>query len=315
MHPKPSVSGVYVVKYNKEILNRSLLYCAMPCVRKQSYQEGDLCSVRWQNLCKGKPGGFFQSAMIVHIWLDGSEWHTKVNRSGAIHMTGVPSEEMARRIANKLSQILTSAAEYINWASSCPLFREAADWLIENSIGPMFPCVNTFALKNDADLGSMEFCEIKDEPSITWPASYPPKYTQILEHLRVLCDDVVRNTNAPHGALESRIRTFIDADPQQGGYVIAGVKFCNVVYRSNLGYRVNRYKLEAFLTKLGYDVHYPNIVAPYVTVYFSTEEGTAKVEFGGTGSVALSCTSNTMAERTYVELMSVMCSNCSVFAM
>lgn len=299
----PKSGQVYVVQYNKEVLDRSTIYCAIPCLLKDKYEDGEPCSVRWQKLCKGKPGGFFPSGMIVDMWLDGEAWHTKVYKSGAVHMTGIPDKETAIRLAKALGRILNNACEYINEMRKSQLFEEAVRWLIDNSIGPVFQCISMFSLPNNLDLGTMEFSKATQERSIAWPDNIPQKYKAIIDTMRVLCDDTLRNTNAPHCALVSRIETFLNANYQKGGYEVVSARLCNAIYNTNLGCHINRYELNNIFETIGYDTHFSNTTTSEVQVFVKIDDVVAKFYFYPGGAVRLSCTSEEVAKKAFVKVM------------
>lgn len=300
---------VHVVSLDKHVLNRSLLYCAIPCVVKDTYKDGETCSIRWQGLCKGNKGGFFPSAMIVQMWHRGKEWHTKVNRTGAIHMTGIPNKETAIEITELIAQLLSNAAKYINSVSSCPTFAEAMEWLSANSTGPVFECVSTFTLRADKDLGSMEFCKVTPETSIKWPDVVPRKYSKVVGHMKILCDDLLRNTNAAHCALLSRIHMFIGADHQEEAYMVSGSRLCNSICRDNLGKPINRYELVDVLTNEGYDTYFPNSATSEVVVHMKVNGVSAKFRFDPCGAIGVHCADNDIADRVYATVMKVVNAN------
>lgn len=309
MEALPQPGQVYIVQYNKEVLDRSVLYCAIPCIMKEKYDEMEPCSVRWQKLRKGKPGGFFPSAMIVHIWYKGKEWHTKVNKIGAIHMVGYPDKATAIDVAGILARILNDAGAYVNSVRESRSFREATQWLLSNSIGNNFQCVSTFTLPSNTDLGTMEFCKTTSEKSILWPESVPAKYKAILDKLRILCDDILSNTNASHCALVSRVDTLLKSSHQEGGYVVESSRLCNSIYNTNLGCRINRYELVNVLGTIGYNTHYSNMTTSEVQVFVNIDGVEAKFFFYPAGAVRLSCTSEEVAERAYFKVMKDVRSN------
>lgn len=302
---------VYTINYTSTISNRHMIYCAIPCQIQDTYEDLDVISVRWRNLRKGKKGGFFPSGMIVDFWLDGKARHTKVNQTGAIQMTGVPSQAMAEKIANSLAVILGGANDYINSTVESKRFRRATDWLIDNSEGEQFDCINTFTLKADAELGNMEFCKIVVENRIQWPQDIPAEHADILEYFKVLCDDLLSNNNACHVALVSRIKMFTSGTKCNNTYVIDRIRLCNAVYRYNLGYFLDRYKFADCLAALQYDVHYPSSSITEVVVYMTIHNVIATFRFYPKGAVNLNCVNLKIAKQAYDIIMAdIVCNRC-----
>ena len=304
---------VYTINYNKPVTNRHILYCAIPCQIKDKYEELDVISVRWQGLHKGETGGFFPSGMIIDFWLDGKRRHTKVYHSGVVHMSGVPSQDMAVKIATELGNILSAANEYINSTIGSRRFKKATDWLVDNSVGDEFECVNTFKLKNDTELGSMEFCKCVTENSIRWPTTVPDEYKSVLGHYKVLCDDLISNNNAAHTALVSRVDIFLDAQRCDDEYIISTVNLCNSVYRYKLGYPLDRYKFADVLANLQYDVHYPSSSIAEVIVSMTVDDVVVTFRFYPKGSVNLNSCVIKASKKAYEIIMADIAAHCDVF--
>jgi hypothetical protein len=270
---------------------------------KDKYEDGDVMSVRWNGLYKGIQGGYFPSSMIVDFWLDGKRRYTRVNRTGSVQMCEVTSDKMVLKLVEQVSAILTNANRYVNSVIGSDDFKEATDWLIANSVGEQFECISTFKLKNDPNLGNMEFCKTAIENSIAWPDKVPRKYRHILNELKSVSSDLLCNNNACHLALVSRIKTLISAKPCLDTYVVDTIKMCNAMYMYHLGYIVNRYEFADVLEELGYDVHYPSISSSEVIVYVTIKEVKCTFFFYPKGSVGLSCTSIKRGRQAYNKLM------------
>ena len=298
-----SPNMVYTANFTAPIPNRHTIYCGIPCTVQSEYEDGDVVSVRWNGLYKGVKGGYFPNTMIIDFWLEGKCRYTRVNRTGSIQMCEVPNKEMALKLVANVAAILTNANRYVNNVVDSVEFKEATDWLIDNSVGEEFGCVSTFKLKNDPNLGKMEFCKIVPEKSIAWPEVIPRKYRRLLNEFKNVSDDLLCNNNACHLALVARVNTLITATPCDDVYIVDSIKVCNAMYMYHLGYVANRYEFADVLEELGYDVHYPSTSSSEVIVYLTIDDIKATFLFYPKGSVGLSCTVIKKARLAYNKLM------------
>lgn len=295
----PKLYMVYNVAFEEGIPNRHTIYCSIPCREKETYNEGDVMSVRWNGLYKGIKGKYFPNTMNIDFWLDGERRYTRVNRTGTVQICAVTSTELLDKIIKKLSEILTNADNYANSVAGNKEFKRATKWLLENTVGNEFECVTTFKLKRNPNLGNMEFCKYVTENKIAWPSTAPAKYKSIITKFKKVSTDILYNNNACHNSLVSRVDTLYNSEISTNSYTVSEIKLCNAVYRFPLGYVLNRYAFAECLLDLGYDVNYPSTSSSEVIVYVKIEDVKCTFFFYPKGSVTLNSGSIECARKAY----------------
>jgi len=272
-------SSVVMIAYASEKIKEGLaaLYCAISCQLKEKYEEGEVHSVRWegsgQKFTKGYPGGFFPNAMIIDLWMYQRNQHTKVFlKKGTIQLCGMPTKEAGEKIANRITEIINQASEYINKLSTDIAYRqqfqEASSWLIDNSLGPEGDIIESFFLKNDSEFGNMKICKKVTVPLLKLPAinSVPEKFKDILKDLYDRCDDLECSI-VPHKALIARINSLLSYSKMVDNYHVTNVGICSFIYDYNIGMMIDRYTMEQKMKSLGYDTYYPNDCSSYVLIH------------------------------------------------
>jgi hypothetical protein len=271
---------VYVATVNKDILDRELLYCAIPCVFKEKYIHGEVMSLRMDGLHKGLPGGYFDNALIMDICYNetNKHIHTKIFSTGKIQVCGVPNEKVFLDCVTIVCGMLNDAEKYI--ASMRDVDKKYFDKLLNESKGPEITRINTFELKGDLDLGTITLCQYVKETSIIWPYSdLPTEDVQtisssmsspeldIYKELKERCDDLLIDHSSPHSALKERVERLTSLTRKSRTYKLKNFKLCSVVLKYELGYVINRYALVTHLEKKGYTTYFANISGYGVTVY------------------------------------------------
>ncbi len=260
---------VFVGIISSEVEYRNLLYCGIPCSLKTDYKNSDVVSVRMDGWVKGKPGGCFPNAMILDIYYNG-DVHTKIFSTNKIQFCNMPDKDTALKVINIVCDILTKANEYVcSIIKNLALFEKFSCWLLKKSFGEEFKQPNTFQLKNDYDLGNMEFGEWSTENSINWPfvAEIPDEFIQVEESFREKCSDILSKTSIPHIVLSARINALISAKPSDKHYTVNSLKICSITQRFYLGVKLDRYRFATEMEKKGYDIYFPNTTSAKVFLY------------------------------------------------
>lgn len=260
---KVPVEIVYVASTNAGIPDRDLLFCAIPCMLKEKYSHGEVMSLRMDGLHKGIPGKHFPNSLIMDICHDGIKRHTKIFSTGNIQICGMPNETTFLDLVSVVYGILNDAEDYI-----AQHYGVNFDKLLSDSKGPEFMCINTFRLKGDKDLGTITLCKYVKETSIRWPDK---DVNQDVDNLKKRCDDLLVDSNSPHGALKARIDRLTSSKRKPRVYKLRNFKLCSVVLKYNLGYVINRYALVSNLEERGYTTYFANATGYGVTVFVASE--------------------------------------------
>lgn len=123
--------NVTPISYNRT----SLCYC-LPCVANPVkgviYPPGTITSVRWDNISKGYPGGYFEIP-IINIWNSEKEVSLKVSMYN-LHIVGTKSMKAALESFELFSLVLRETYNF--WercATESELFMEVTNWLTKYS--------------------------------------------------------------------------------------------------------------------------------------------------------------------------------------
>src|SRR5436189_4921482 len=123
---------------------------------------GDVISVRYGSMWKGRKGGSFPNALMINLWEMGGEQYAKYfaskARKGSLQLCNMRSAEDALKLANKVCETLNSALERARERISIPGIGPSLLWLHDNSIGEQYMQLVRFGLRKDERLGNMRFC-------------------------------------------------------------------------------------------------------------------------------------------------------------
>jgi hypothetical protein len=295
---------VFVVKLNSPIKNRRELYCSLPCEIKDTYNDGDITSIRWMGLIKGKKGGFFPNAMMLDIYIDGKEEHTKIFENGKIQICNASSENKCIEIANKICHVLMEANYYLYNIIKKDTYRCFFDKLLEKSKGEQFLSINSLKLKFpknvDSEFGRMEFCKHIIENRIVWPDFSDESDALISADLKKRFSDILE-LDVAYVALVSRINLFMSLPKidENIEYSPTFAKKCCIIITFYFGFSPNMYELNSFFLSKGYDSHFPNICGS--KLYLMRDQD--KMTFYPKGFVRFSGRNINSMEKTYKDIM------------
>jgi len=247
-----------------------LLYTFLACSKKATYAEGDIRSVRFLDLFKGEPGGFFPNAVMIDLQYLGETQQIKYFCSkkfeGSLQLCGMQSIEQSRTLAEYTCQLLNTALHTARALLLSPIV-EALSWLRDVSHGPVAERTVYFKLHKDRILPEMCFCTEVYEETIQWPASVPTPYLQPIQQFLSLSSDLLQTRssgvgagpgNVRHHHLVSRVATIANGAKNlpMEDFSIVKIEYSSIIMRYDLGADINRYELNNELLHLGYDSDY-----------------------------------------------------------
>lgn len=315
--PLPSFSeisqqGAYIVELNMGPLNSciALFTFLVPVLLGTKYQEGDIISVRYRNMWKGRKGGFFPNALMIDVWTMGKERKVKYFASkalkGALQLCNMQSSRDALLLAGKICDVLNAAVTRAKQIICIPTFTAPLTWLYENSIGETYMQLVRFCLRKDELLGNMRFCTEVPLREFRMPYGVPEEHRVAIEIFFSLSTDLVPNDidsgdpddtestgtdpesaedeeeiimlstigKIPHKRLSGRIAVFLDPASYFSDcsfHTTGHALHAGIIQRFNLGGKINRHVLNRELLARGYDSYYVNKTGTSVMVHMYSQ--------------------------------------------
>ena len=315
---------VFMSQLKESYVDRLPIFCSIPCEDKEKYQEGEIISLRWNNVFKGKKGGYFPNGMIIDIWFHGNKYHTKLFSTGILQMCNLKSIDEAMKLTTAICSVLRTAMEYVSYLkTNHEVIIPALRWLRKNSAGELFEYINTFEFQKDKVYGTVRFCKRVEVPSIQWPlpSDMPEAYAGIIEDFKTANSDLNRKY-IPHRALKQRVIKIVefsreeDELPSEKAFTVRSIKYSGCVRRYNLGFHINRYALNKLLEELGYNPVFPNRTGAKVTLtlinkrsfnkkqlHRANKSGDETLIFNPRGTVTHNGSIETLMDDTYEKVM------------
>jgi hypothetical protein len=265
---------LFMSKLKERYVDRLPIFCAIPCTIKDTYEEGDVLSVRWNGVVKGVKGKCFPNAMIIDLWFHGAKYHTKLFQNGKLQICNLKSYQEAWDLIKTVCTILRKATEYISYLKVHTRINALAlRWLRDNSKGEAFEYLITSEQRKDPVYGNVRFCSRVTEYRIQWPEEIPDEYLDIVNDFKLRNSDLSRDKVA-YLALVARVKKIIkfslegviDPDSEDNSFSIKNLKYVSCVTRYDLGFDINRYELNKLMIELGYDCYFSNQTSSKVRV-------------------------------------------------
>lgn len=304
--------SVCIAQINQQIVNRSILYCVIPSWIKESYNNGEVMSLRQDGQIKGLNGKCFPNGTILDIYYNGKQKHTTFFSTGKIKICGASSHSDGRVLADIVCKILNDANEYIRQIYlNFDLYKSAFKWLLENSKGADFNVHSFIESKKNSVFGLMRFCKLIPAQKIEWPKIVPDEYIDIIEDFRLRSYDLLFRYEATYEALSERVTAILNTEPIDDIFEIKSITCPCIIRWYYLGFKIDRYILQELLSDEGFDVHFPCTSSSEVIVYVEDENddviGKEKFIFFPGGSIKHSGYLDILMEKNYNEIMSVLC--------
>lgn len=259
------------------VLDALKIFYTLPCARytgkkEDTHPPGTISSVRLDGMIRGEPGRFFKHAVIINVWADTKRVSAKLTVN-KIQMCGSVSMEMGNFAANAIVRHVNETIEFIRRCRADPVtYTRAYRWLIANTMGNTVydanghPCKMTVGTK----MGEIDLIEEVEDKTLEWlPMEYvPEEYKYFVSNLIARFDDM-----KTLGATSEFFYYFPTVIPETISNVLSlkmvGRSMVNCNY--DLGFNINRQKLNSLLIENEINADYINVYHPYVRVKMVSE--------------------------------------------
>lgn len=313
--------------FNGKLLNLNSIFLFLKCAPRMQgkiHEKGTITSVRWEMNNKGNSMGFFRHSVGLYISTGISRVSAKLTQkskltgneyedSHKIQMTGVKDIKHGEDIAKMICEHVNEARRtYDDIRKNKTLFKESADWLIQNSVGKI-EITETLDMTQPLSDVFKKIIEIK-RYKVKWPKirDTPEKYQHFVIILFNICNDV-----RYHDQLEKRIDEILKAPaPCEKNLYIKAMKRVMVNLNYEIGTKIDQDDLAEHFNNEGFNSNFFNELVKYIQVKMQSEDDEDEDEvvrresgmentflINKTGSIRHSAPGGPIMEQNYIILM------------